>query len=111
MSAMVYLGLAIVSELIATTSLKLSEGFSKPLPSLFVVVGYGTAFYLLSQALRLSMPVGTAYAIWSGLGTVGIAIVGMVLFGESLNAARVLGISLILAGVLVLNLLSPTAHA
>jgi small multidrug resistance pump len=111
MSAFTYLMLAIVSELIATTSLKLSEGFSKPLPSLLVVVGYGTAFYLMSQALKLAMPIGTAYAIWSGVGTVGIAILGVLFFRETMDFARIVGITLIVAGVLVLNMYSPTAHA
>lgn len=111
MSAFSYLMLAIISELVATTSLKLSEGFTKLVPSLTVIVGYGVAFYLMSQALKLSMPVGTAYAIWSGVGTVGIAILGVFLFRESLDFARIVGITLIIAGVLVLNLYSPTAHA
>lgn len=111
MSAFTYLMLAIISELIATTSLKLSYGFTKPLPSVLVVIGYGTAFYLMSQALKLAMPIGTAYAIWSGIGTVGIAILGVLFFRESIDFARIVGITLIVAGVLVLNLFSPTAHA
>lgn len=111
MSAFTYLMLAIGSELVATTSLKLSEGFTKPWFSLLVVIGYGAAFYLMSQALKLAMPIGTAYAIWSGIGTVGIAILGVLFFRETLDAARIIGIGLIVAGVLVLNLFSTPAHA
>jgi len=111
MSAFTYLLLAIASELAATTSLKLSLGFTKPLPSVIVVVGYCVSFYLMSQALKLAMPIGTAYAIWSGIGTVGIAVLGVVFFSETMDVARLLGISLIIAGVLVLNLFSPVAHA
>jgi multidrug transporter EmrE-like cation transporter len=111
MSAMGFLLIAIACELIATTSLKLSEGFTRLVPSVVVVAGYATAFYMMSQALRLAMPVGTAYAIWSGLGTVGIAIIGIALFNEPLNLTRIVGIALIVAGVLVLNLLSPSTHA
>jgi len=111
MSALTYLLLAIASELVATTSLKLSVGFTKPLPSLLVVVGYSISFYLLSQSLKLAMPMGTAYAIWSGIGTVGIAILGVLFFSETMDVARVIGISLIIAGVLVLNMFSPVSHA
>ncbi|MBG0831922.1 multidrug efflux SMR transporter [Planomonospora sp. ID67723] len=95
---------AIVAEILATTALKLSDGFSHKGWSLLVVAGYGTAFYLLSQALRLQMEVGTAYAVWSGVGTAAIAAIGVLFLGESLTAAKIAGIALIIAGVLVLNL-------
>ncbi len=111
MSAFTYLLLAIASELVATTSLKFSYGFTKPLPSILVVIGYGASFYLMSQALKMAMPIGTAYAIWSGIGTVGIAILGVLFFSETMDMARIIGISLIVAGVLVLNMFSPVAHA
>ena len=101
---------AILSEVIATSSLKASNGFTKLVPSLAVVIGYGAAFYFLSQTLK-TIPVGVAYAIWSGLGTVLIALVGFVLYKQRLDAAAVAGMALIIAGVLVMNLLSKTtAH-
>ncbi|HEY8997664.1 MAG TPA: multidrug efflux SMR transporter [Edaphobacter sp.] len=101
---------AILSEVIATSSLKASNGFTRLLPSILVVVGYGTAFYCLSQTLK-TIPVGVAYAIWSGLGTVLIALVGLVLYKQRLDAAAVAGMGLIIAGVLVMNLLSrSTGH-
>ena len=104
MSALAWLLLAILCEVIATTALKLSEGFTRWLPSLVVVLGYGAAFYLMSQALRAQMPVGTAYALWSGIGTALIAVLGALFLGEALTSGRVLGIALIIAGVVVLNL-------
>lgn len=101
---------AILSEVIATSSLKASNGFTRLLPSVLVVVGYGTAFYCLSQTLK-TIPVGVAYAIWSGLGTVLIALVGLVLYKQRLDAAAMAGMGLIIAGVLVMNLLSrSTGH-
>jgi small multidrug resistance pump len=99
---------AICSELIGTTALKLSEGFSNPLPSVAVVVGYGLAFYLLSLTLE-ELPVGVVYATWAALGIVGIAAIGVVAFDESLDGPAVIGILLILGGVFVLNVVSETA--
>ena len=99
---------AILSEVIATSSLKASNGFTRLLPSVLVVLGYGTAFYCLSQTLK-TIPVGVAYAIWSGLGTVLIALVGLVLYKQRLDAAAMAGMGLIIAGVLVMNLLSKSA--
>ncbi len=99
---------AILSEVIATSSLKASNGFTRLLPSVLVVVGYGTAFYCLSQTLK-TIPVGVAYAIWSGLGTVLIALVGLVVYKQRLDAAAMAGMGLIIAGVLVMNLLSKSA--
>jgi multidrug transporter EmrE-like cation transporter len=98
-----YLLLAIVSEVIATSSLKASQGFSRLWPSLLVVVGYGAAFYWFSLSLK-QIPLGIAYAIWSGLGTVGVVLIGLFLWGETLNALRVFGIALILIGTVILNL-------
>jgi len=101
---------AILSEVIATTSLKLSDGFTKIVPSLIVVIGYGASFYLLSISLKV-IPIGLAYAIWSGVGIVLTVIAGILIWRESLDWARVLGIILILLGVLVINLFSEvTAH-
>ncbi len=106
-----YLGLAIVCEVIATSALKSSDGFSRPLPSALVVVGYAVAFYSLSLALR-TLPVGVAYAIWAGVGIALIAVIGLVFYGQTLDLAAVAGIGLIVAGVLVLSLLSKsTVHA
>lgn len=99
---------AILSEVIATSSLKASNGFTRLLPSALVVVGYGVAFYCLSQTLK-TIPVGVAYAIWSGLGTVLIALVGLVFYKQRLDAAAMAGMGLIIAGVLVMNLLSKSA--
>jgi small multidrug resistance pump len=96
---------AICSEVFATSSLKASQGFTRFLPSLFVVIGYGAAFFFLSQTLK-TIPLGIAYAIWSGLGTVLIAIVGLVLYRQALDLAALIGIGLIVAGVVVLNLFS-----
>ncbi|MBS1820717.1 MAG: multidrug efflux SMR transporter [Acidobacteria bacterium] len=105
-----WLAAAICSEVFATSSLKASEGFTRLLPSLSVIAGYGAAFYCLSQTLR-TIPVGVAYAIWSGLGTVLIALVGVVLYRQVLDRAALLGMTLIIAGVLVMNLFSKSgAH-
>lgn len=106
MSAFVWLLLAIAVEVAATTALKFSEGFTRLVPSLVVVLGYGSAFYFLSRALQAQMPVGTAYALWSGIGTAAISIIGALFLGETLTTGRVLGILLIIAGVVVLNMAS-----
>ncbi|BBI72146.2 multidrug transporter [Vreelandella aquamarina] len=98
----VYLILAIVAEVIATSALKASVGFTRPLPSLLVVGGYGVAFYLLSLVLR-TLPVGITYAIWAGLGIVLVTLVGIMVFGEKPDLPAVLGISLIVAGVVTLQ--------
>ena len=98
-----FLALAISSEICATVSMKLSEGFTRLLPSIVVVVGYLCSFALLSQALK-HMPVSTAYAIWSGAGTAVVASIGFVFLGEGLNALKLAGLVLIIAGVVALNL-------
>lgn len=103
MKPFLYLMLAIVSEVTATASLKASHGFSRLMPSLFVVFGYGTAFYLLSLSLKF-IPLGIAYAIWSGLGTVGAVAIGVLVWRDSLNLFQVVGIALILIGTVILNL-------
>ncbi|CAM5779271.1 multidrug efflux SMR transporter [Castellaniella caeni] len=100
-----YLFIAIVAEVIATSALKVSEGFSRLAPSIVTIVGYGLAFYLLALALK-TIPVGVAYAVWSGVGIVAIAAIGYFFFGQTLDAAALIGIGLILAGVLVLNVFS-----
>ena len=110
MHPVIWLIAAIGSEVIATTSLKLSEGFSRPLPVVFVVVGYGISFYALAQSLR-AIPLGVVYAVWSGIGTAAIALIGLWLFRETLDAPKVAGIALIIAGVVLLNLVSSPAAA
>lgn len=102
-----YLAVAIVAEVIATTALKASEGFSRLWPSVVTVVGYAIAFYCLSLTLR-SMPTGIAYAIWSGVGIVLISAIGWIWLGQRLDAAAMVGLGLIIAGVLVVNLFSNT---
>lgn len=102
------LGLAIVAEVIGTTALKASEGFTRLAPSLIVVVGYAVAFYCLSLVLK-SIPVGVTYAIWSGLGIVLITVVAFLVYGQRIDLAGLIGMGLIIAGVVVLNVFSKTA--
>ena len=108
MNNWICLAVAILSETIATTALKASAGFTRPLPAVVVVVGYGLAFYFLSLTLR-TIPLGVAYAVWSGVGIVLITAAGWLLYGQKLDAAALAGIGLIVAGVLVMNLFSKTA--
>ncbi len=103
-----YLAVAILAEVVATSALKAAEGFTRPLPSLLVVAGYGTAFYFLSLVLR-TLPVGVAYAIWSGVGVALIAVIGWVFYRQALDAGAIAGIALIVAGVLVIQLFSRSA--
>lgn len=105
--AYLYLGIAIVAEVIATSALKASESFTQLLPSLIVVVGYGVAFYCLAIVLK-SIPVGIAYAIWSGVGIVLITLTGYILFDQKMDLAAILGLTLIIAGVVVINVFSKT---
>ena len=101
--AYLYLTIAIVAEVIATSALKATENFTRLQPSVLVILGYGTAFYCLSLVLK-SVPVGVAYAIWSGLGTVLVTLVAIVIYHQKPDPAAVVGIGLIIAGVVVLNL-------
>ena len=101
----IFLSIAIVSETIATSALKSSDGFSRLWPSLLVVAGYCAAFYFLSLTLR-TIPVGVAYAIWSGVGVVLIALAGWLIHGQRLDAPALIGIALIVAGVVVMNVFS-----
>src|SRR5215208_1590499 len=96
---------AVLSEVIGTTALKFSEGFTKLLPSLIVMMGYGLSFYLLSLSLKV-MPIGIAYALWSGIGILLTVIAGMVLWQERLDWGRVIGIGFILIGILIIKLFS-----
>jgi len=108
MNPYVVLGTAILAEVIGTTSLKLSQGFSRPLPSLGVLVGYGAAFYFLSLALE-DLPVGVVYGTWAAIGIVAIAAIGVVAFDEPVDIAGLVGLGLIVAGVYCLNVVSEMA--
>jgi small multidrug resistance pump len=105
----VLLAIAIVSEVIATSALKASEGFSRTGPSLIVIAGYGIAFYCLSLTLK-SIPVGIAYAIWSGLGIVLVSAAGWILYKQKLDAGAIIGMMLIVAGVIVVNVFSKSTE-
>jgi small multidrug resistance pump len=100
-----YLFAAIVAEVVATSALNASQQFTKLVPSLITIVGYLISFYLLSLALR-SLPIGLAYAVWSGVGIVLTALVGVILFKQVPDTPAILGMILIIAGVLVMNLFS-----
>ncbi len=104
-----YLFLAILAEVIATSALKTAEGFTKLGPSLLVVFGYGAAFYLLSLVLR-ELTVGIAYAIWSGVGIVLVALVGIVAFREIPDTPAIIGMGLIIAGVTIIHTFSNTVR-
>jgi small multidrug resistance pump len=106
--AYVFLGVAIVAEVIATSALKASEGFTRLGPSLVVALGYGIAFYSLSLVMK-SIPVGVTYAIWSGVGIVLISLVGWLVLKQPLDLPALLGMGLIVAGVIVIQLFSRTA--
>lgn len=108
MQKWIYLAMAIISEVAATSALKQAEGFTKFWPSCIVVVGYAIAFYFLSLTLK-SIPVGMAYAIWSGAGTALVALVAWLYMGQKLDLPAILGILLIVSGVLVLNIFSKSA--
>lgn len=108
MNAYLALGIAIVAEVIATTALKASDSFSRPLPALIAVIGYAIAFYFLTITLR-TVPTGIAYAIWSGLGIVLITMVSFIVYRQTIDLAGLLGMALIVAGVVVLNVFSKSA--
>ena len=108
-STLLVLTLAILSEVVATSALKASDGFTRLWPSILTAVGYGVSFYCLSLTLR-ALPVGVVYGIWSGIGIVLISAAGWVFFGEKLDIPAILGLALIVTGVLVINLLSETVR-
>lgn len=101
----VYLGVAIVAEVVATSALKAAEGFSRAVPSLVVAIGYFASFYFLSLTLR-TIPIGIAYAFWSGIGISLIALIGWLLYGQALDAPAMLGFVLIVSGVVILSAFS-----
>ena len=108
MNTYLTLGAAIVLEIIATSFLKASEGFTRLWPSLVTAAGYAASFYCLSLTLKV-LPIGVVYAIWSGVGIVLTAVVGWFIFKQRLDAAAIGGMALIVAGVLVINLFSKTS--
>ncbi|MDO5622600.1 MAG: multidrug efflux SMR transporter [Paracoccus sp. (in: a-proteobacteria)] len=99
---------AIIFEIFATSMLQRSAQFTKLLPTLLMVLGYGLSFYLLSHALRF-MPLGIAYAIWSGLGIIFVALIGWLFFRQMIDLPGLIGIALIIGGVVVINLFSSTS--
>lgn len=105
----VHLAIAILAEVIGTSALKASNGFTVLLPSLVVVTGYSVSFYFLSLALR-AIPVGVAYAIWSGVGIVLISTIAWIVYRQALDLAAIVGIGLIVAGVVVIQLFSSTVR-
>lgn len=108
MNTYLFLTIAIVAEVIATTALRSANGFTVLVPSIVSVVGYVVAFYFLSLTLK-TMPVGVAYAIWSGVGIVLISLAGWLIYRQSLDAPAIIGMALIAAGVIVINLFSRSA--
>jgi small multidrug resistance pump len=104
------LAAAIVAEVIATSAMARSDGFTRLIPSLIAITGYGLAFYMLALVTR-TVPVGIVYAVWSGAGIVLVAMAGWLLFGQKLDLAAIVGLAMIIAGVLVINLVSKSvAH-
>lgn len=101
----VYLGLAIVSEVIASSALRASDGFTRVWPTLALLVGYGVSFYFLSLTLQ-TIPMGIAYAVWSGVGILLICLVGWLMFGQQLDLPAIVGLTFIVSGVVILNVFS-----
>ncbi len=99
------LGIAIIAEVIGTVALKHTDGFTKPIPSLIVILGYGLAFFLLSRVVQ-TIPLAVAYAVWSGAGIALIGVIGWIFVGQRLDLAALIGIGLIICGVVVINLFS-----
>jgi len=108
MTAYYYLAIAICAEVIATVSMKAIKGLSTPLPLILVIVGYATAFWMLTLVVR-SIPVGVAYAVWAGMGIVMVSIAALFIYGQKLDLPAMLGMGLIVCGVVVIQLFSNTA--
>ena len=104
-----YLAIAILGEVMATSALKSSEGFTRVVPSLIAASGYAVAFYFLSLTLR-NIPVGIAYAVWSGVGIVLVSLLGWLFYDQKLNFAAMLGMFFIIVGVVILNLVSSSTN-
>ncbi len=107
MKEWLFLGVAIIAEIFATTLIKSSEGFTKLLPSALVIIGYIVTFYFLSLSVK-TIPIGIAYAVWAGLGVVFVALLGWLFYGDSLNLATIIGMLLIIVGVVIINLFGST---
>ncbi len=105
--AYLYLAIAIIAEVVATSALKASDEFTKLLPSLIVIIGYGVAFYFMTLVLR-TIPIGITYAIWSGIGIVLIAIIGALLYKQIPDTPAIIGMGLIISGVVVIHVYSKT---
>ncbi len=103
MQSWLFLAAAIVFEVIATTSLKLSHGFTKPIPSIIVILGYSLSFWVISIAMK-TLPLNVVYPIWAGVGTALVVVTGLLIFHESLTPLKTVGILIIIAGVIVLNI-------
>lgn len=108
MSGYLFLGIAIAAEVIATTSMKALDGFNKPLPLVLVVVGYSVSLWLLSLVVK-TIPIGIAYAVWAGMGIVLVSIAALLLYQQKLDLPAIFGMSLIVVGVVVIQLFSSTA--
>ena len=104
-----FLTIAIIAEVIATSALKASQGFSVSMPSIITILGYAVALFFLSLTLK-TIPVGIAYAIWSGAGIVLISTVGWIFFKQHLDLAAIIGLGLMLAGIIVINVFSNSTH-
>lgn len=107
--AWLLLGIAILTEVCGTTALKYSNGFSKPVPTVIALVSFGVALYLVAIVYR-TLPVGIVYAIWSGVGIVLTALIAFFVFGQKPSLAETIGMGLIIAGILVINLFSKLSH-
>ena len=105
----IFLCVAIIAEVIATSALKSSEGFSKPIASVIVVLGFIIAFYCLSLTLK-TIPVGIAYAIWSGAGIILISAIGWIFYKQHLDLAACIGLALMIAGIVIINVFSKNTH-
>lgn len=110
MSAWLLVGLAIVAEIAAALSLRFSNGFTKPLPTVLALVAFGTAFYAISLAL-VHLPVSTVYPIWAGGGTAGVALLGVLVLREKASLEKGLGIVLVVTGIVLLNITSAAGPA
>ncbi|MBW2558287.1 MAG: QacE family quaternary ammonium compound efflux SMR transporter [Deltaproteobacteria bacterium] len=106
-TAYMYLAVAIVAEVVATSALKASEEFTRWIPGIIVVIGYGISFYYMTLALRY-IPLGITYAVWAGLGIVLVTVAGVVLYKQMLDMPAIIGIGLIIAGLIVISLFSKT---
>lgn len=104
-----YLAIAIIAEVVATSALKASEEFTQLTPSIIVVVGYGVAFYFLTLVLR-EIPIGITYAVWSGVGIVLVAVAGFFLYKQTPDLPAIIGMGLIVSGVVVIHVFSKTIH-